>query len=260
MGEREDTPLIEVVEPVQARTCHVLICAGRAFPAAEADDIRLVEIGDTLDIGRGLAANPVPTFEADDPHMSRAHARFVRTDGDRVTVCDLGSRNGTFLDGARLGGESLVDDGAILFAGAHVFVYRRVRREDLASIGAGLARPFGPVPTLSPSMARLLARLRQLAASSMEILLTGETGVGKEVLAEAIHCESGRSGPFVAINCAALPEGLVESELFGYARGAHSTATLKKSGLIEKAQGGTLYLDEVGEMSTSAQAKLLRFL
>jgi transcriptional regulator with PAS, ATPase and Fis domain len=109
-------------------------------------------------------------------------------------------------------------------------------------------------------MAHLTGRLRHLAGSSVELLLVGETGVGKEVVAEAIHRESGRPGQFVAINCAALPEELIESELFGYARGAHSTAVLHKAGLIERAEGGTLYLDEIGEMSFSAQAKLLRFL
>jgi transcriptional regulator with PAS, ATPase and Fis domain len=260
MGGCEETPLLEIVGPATNATCHVLICAGHALSTSVTESICLVEIGRTLEIGRGIVVNSVPRLGTDDPHMSRTHARIKCMDGERLTICDLGSRNGTFLDGVRVNGEAPLRDGGILFAGAHVFVYRRMRREELAAIEAGFSRPFGPVPTTSPLMARLVTRLRRLANSSVEILLTGETGVGKEVMAEAIHRESGRPGAFVAINCAALPEGLVESELFGYAQGAHSTAVLKKSGLIEKAKGGTLYLDEIGEMSSNAQANLLRFL
>jgi sigma-54 dependent transcriptional regulator, acetoin dehydrogenase operon transcriptional activator AcoR len=106
----------------------------------------------------------------------------------------------------------------------------------------------------------MFERLRRLARSDVDILLGGETGVGKEIVSNAIHRESGRPGPFVAINCAALPDMLLESELFGYARGAHSTAEQAKAGLIEQAEGGTLFLDEIGEMSPGAQSKLLRFL
>jgi len=256
----DETPLLETLEPTTAQVCHVLICAGQAFPSALRDGLRLLELGATLEIGRGSSSDPAPRIGTDDPHMSRAHARIRRTSDGCVTVCDLGSRNGTFVDGERVREESSVRDGAILFIGANVFVYRCVLQEDLVAIRGAFARPFGPVPTLSAAMARILGRLRQLATSNVEVLLTGETGVGKEVMAEAIHRESGRGGAFVAINCAALPEALVESELFGYARGAHSTAMLKKAGLIEKAENGTLYLDEIGEMSSSAQAKLLRFL
>ena len=113
---------------------------------------------------------------------------------------------------------------------------------------------------MSPSVARLCHRLRLLARSDVDLLLGGESGVGKEVFAEAIHKESGRQGPLVAINCAALPDTLLESELFGFTRGAHSMAEQGKVGLIERAEGGTLFLDEIGEMSSGAQAKLLRFL
>src|SRR5262249_51046424 len=100
----------------------------------------------------------------------------------------------------------------------------------------------------------------RLAASANELLIVGETGVGKEVYARAVHRESGRKGRFVAINCAAIPRELVESELFGYRQGAHSTAHQAKPGLIEEAEGGTLFLDEIGEMSAEARTKLLRFL
>ena len=130
----------------------------------------------------------------------------------------------------------------------------------MAAVDEDAAQPFAPVPTLSPALAMTNSRLRRLAPSQGEILLVGETGVGKEVFARAIHDRSGRKGPLVAINCAAIPRELVESELFGYEKGAHSTAQGRKIGLIEAAQGGTLFLDELGEMPIELQSKLLRFL
>ena len=104
------------------------------------------------------------------------------------------------------------------------------------------------------------AKLGRLARSDSEILLVGETGVGKDVFANAIHAHSGRKGRFIAINCAAIPRELAESELFGYEKGAHSTAQGRKVGLVELANGGTLFLDEIGDMPPELQAKLLRFL
>jgi transcriptional regulator with PAS, ATPase and Fis domain len=109
-------------------------------------------------------------------------------------------------------------------------------------------------------MATEIRRLRRLARAGNEILLSGETGVGKEVYAKAVHRASGRPGRFVALNCAAIPTELVESEMFGFARGAHSQAAASKPGLIEEAEQGTLFLDEIGDMPGPAQAKLLRFL
>ncbi len=116
-----------------------------------------------------------------------------------------------------------------------------------------------PVVT-TPSMVRLYEEARHIALSPITVLLYGETGVGKEVFARTIHRASGRSGPLVAINTAALPEQLLESELFGHERGAFSGANTAKAGLIESAQGGTLFLDEIGELPLTMQAKLLRVL
>ena len=108
-------------------------------------------------------------------------------------------------------------------------------------------------------MVRLYELVRRLAASTLSVVVTGETGAGKEHVAHAVHhFSSRRAGPFVTLNCAALPEGLLESELFGHERGAFTGAVAAKPGLLEVARGGTVFLDEVGELPAAAQAKLLR--
>jgi DNA-binding NtrC family response regulator len=256
----DNTPGIDLPDLLHDQICHVLICAGQAAATPGTDGMRIVEIGTALELGRGTDAALVPRFATSDPMMSRTHAVIRRLDARTVVLRDLGSRNGTFVNGELAREERPLRDGAVVFMGAHVFVYRLVAREDLEAIRLELGRPFCPVPTMSPAIARLTKRLRQLARSDAEILLGGETGVGKEVFANAVHRESGRSGAMVAINCAALPDTLIESELFGYARGAHSMAEHGKPGLLERAENGTLFLDEIGEMPVGAQSKLLRFL
>jgi DNA-binding NtrC family response regulator len=119
-------------------------------------------------------------------------------------------------------------------------------------VGAGLVHR-------DPAMVALLARATQVARAEASVLITGESGTGKEVLARHVHALSRRAtGPFVALNCAALPESLLESELFGHEKGAFSGALAQRKGKFEQAQGGTLLLDEIGEMDPRLQAKLLR--
>jgi DNA-binding NtrC family response regulator len=128
---------------------------------------------------------------------------------------------------------------------------------------AELPRPPGFVHLLGASAAleKVLKQARSVAATSATVLLSGENGTGKEMLARAIHEESPRaSGPFVAVSCAALPESLIESELFGHEKGSFTSATQTRKGRFELANGGTLLLDEVGDLSTGVQVKLLRVL
>jgi DNA-binding NtrC family response regulator len=126
------------------------------------------------------------------------------------------------------------------------------------------AEPESEAVTLighSRAMAEIYKTIARVAVGKSTVLIQGESGTGKELVARSIHSHSDRSAkPYLAINCAAVPEALLESELFGYARGAHSTATTDKPGLFELASGGTLLLDEVGDMSLTLQAKLLRVL
>ncbi len=113
----------------------------------------------------------------------------------------------------------------------------------------------------SEAFQRVLRKVPRLASSDATVLITGETGTGKELVAKAIHCGSHRQrAPFIPVNCGALPEDLVENELFGHARGAYTGAAVSGKGLLAEAEGGTLFLDELNSLSLSAQAKLLRFL
>jgi len=224
----------------------------------------------TLDIGRRAPVTPMPgaggavaaALTIPDPTVSGTHARIQRASSgaDLFIVQDLGSTNGTYVDGKRTTGPVPLRDGAVLFLGSQVLVFRIATAAELEAMQEDAASPFGPLPTCSPTLAVTCAKLRRLARTHSEILIVGETGVGKEVFANAIHAHSGRTGKMVAINCAAIPRELVESELFGYEKGAHSTAQGRKVGLVELADGGTLFLDEIGDMPSELQSKLLRFL
>ena len=238
----------------------ILILAGAAQGRIPVNLSRVATVSTGLEIGRDRICAPWPGLC--DPFMSRQHARIERTANGAHVLRDLGSTNGTWLGGLCLSaqGQRRLRDGDVVMAGGHVFVFRYVTEEERLALEDDWRDPFGPVPTLSPQVATFVRKLRRLSASEVDLLLTGETGAGKEVHAEAIHRHSGRKGPFLAINCAAIPENLVESELFGYARGAHSMADRPKPGLLEQAEGGTLFLDEIGEMPSTAQTKLLRFL
>ncbi|HVX96486.1 MAG TPA: sigma 54-interacting transcriptional regulator [Polyangia bacterium] len=225
---------------------------------------RAVTFGDTLQIGRrALAgADPRAVLTVTDATVSGSHARISRVPlGETEFVIeDLGSTNGTFVGGRRIDGPTRLVPGSIIFLGSHVLIFRTVTPVELVALREDEARPLAPVPTMSPALALTATKLRLLARSNAEILLVGETGAGKEVFASAIHAASGRAGKLVPVNCAAIPKELVESELFGYEKGAHSTAQARKTGLVEAANGGTLFLDEIGDMPIELQSKLLRFL
>jgi two-component system NtrC family response regulator len=125
--------------------------------------------------------------------------------------------------------------------------------------GAG-ATVLGSIITSAPEMQKVAKTIERVASADVSVMLLGASGTGKELLARAVHEKSGRKGAFVAINCAAIPENLLEAELFGYERGAFTGAVKSNVGKIELAEGGTLFLDEVGDIPLPLQVKLLRFL
>ena len=139
----------------------------------------------------------------------------------------------------------------------------RVLREENRSLREQLTRHFSfdNIIGRSPAMVRIFEAIRKIADSTINVLISGSSGTGKELIARSIHANSGRGGkPFVALNCGALPEHLVESEIFGYERGAFTGAARPKPGLLEAAHGGTFFMDEIGELPASLQVKFLRVL
>jgi two-component system, NtrC family, response regulator AtoC len=215
----------------------------------------------TLTIGRG-ESNVV---RVDDPLASRAHA--VLHVGEALLLEDLGSVNGTRIkdDPVRPGDRVQIRVGDTIQIGSTVLIVQR--RAHNAAVGRaetlrdqGLSLPKATARG-GPAMQRVHDLAERAAAGTINVLITGETGVGKELVAESVHRASPRrDGPYVCLNCAALSETLLESELFGHERGAFTGAVQVKLGLLETAAGGTLFLDEVGELPLATQAKLLRVL
>jgi DNA-binding NtrC family response regulator len=202
-------------------------------------------------VGQGTSCD----LRLTDPKVSRRHAAFdVGELGLRII--DLESRNGTFVSSVRV-------DGATLEGGEMIRLGSSTMRVDALEaahpIALSSATSFGHLVGASVEMRRLYPLCERLAASDVPVVIEGPTGTGKEVLAESIHDESARSkGPFVVFDCTAVPPNLVESELFGHERGAFTGATSQRKGVFEQAHGGTLLIDEIGDLDLSLQPKLLR--
>jgi len=203
-------------------------------------------------------------IRAPDARMSSRHARLVRDLG-RWVLEDAGSKNGVVVDGVFQTRALLSPETAHLLEMGHTFFVFSSR---LAATAPPLhqaadVRPLPEVSGLSTFVPRLsdeLDALRRVAGSQVPVLLTGETGTGKDVVARAVHACSGRNGPFVPLNCGALSASLAESELFGHRRGAFTGAVEDRPGLVRAASQGTLFLDEVGDLPPPLQAALLRVL
>ena len=175
-------------------------------------------------------------------------------------IQDLGSTNGTSVNGRRIHGPTPLDDGAVIFLGSQVLVFRLYTPAEMAAVSEDAAEPFDAG---RHAVAGAGAHRRQAAAAGPSRLgdLAGRRDRRRQGGVRRRGPRAvGRAGKLVAINCAAIPRELVESELFGYEKGAHSTAQGRKIGLVEAADGGTLFLDEIGEMPLELQSKLLRFL
>ncbi len=246
----------------QPRLVVVLECRQPTAPALR---VSLAGV-DQVTLGRG----PVRTWTRTrdrmdlaigDHEMSRQHARLQRG-ASGWEIVDLGSKNGTLVNGEVVV-RSVLADGDVVEVGTTLLMFREdpgpggeVVDRDLATEAATPAA----FRSLALELEARIADLMKIAPSPVPVLVRGDTGTGKELVARAIHDRSGRRGAFVALNCGALPRTLIESELFGYRRGAFSGAKEDREGLVRRADGGTLFLDEIAELPEESQVALLRVL
>jgi hypothetical protein len=255
-------PLDDDDAPPARTTDHLYLVLDTARPGRAA---RYALAGATeVVIGRGTPAGvrregSALRVDCDDRWMSSVHARLVPERG-HWTVIDPGSRNGVAVNGVRQPRATNLD-GDVVEAGRTVFVLGE--GEPAAEPALELVvtpAERGGLVTLDPALAARFGELARIAASAVPVVIGGPTGSGKERVARAVHAGSGRKGAFVPVNCAALPAGLLESELFGHKKGAFSGAVDHHTGLVAAADGGTLFLDEIADLAPAAQAALLRVL
>lgn len=203
-----------------------------------------------------VGSAPTSDVVIDDRSVSRSHVELTIVDGG-ILVRDLGSRNGTFYMGQRVDQITLSHGASITVGGARLLL--EADTEALASLSYDGAEYRGILGVSAP-MRRLFATLTRLEGSTISVLVNGESGSGKELVARALHQGSGVSGPLVTFNCGAIARELVMSELFGHKRGAFTGATESRKGAFESADGGTLFLDEIAELPLDVQPSLLRAL
>jgi len=224
----------------------VMVLSGSAKGTSKA-------LGETLRIGKA----PDNDLVLDDDTVSRHHCELTRAN-DGVHVRDLGSTNGTKVSGARVS-EAVVQPGTVLKVGEVELVLRPAVRN--GEVLPSDKTWFGAAIGKSLAMRTIFGVLERIAGTDATVLLEGETGTGKDVLARAIWTESARAqGPFVVVDCGAVSYSLLESELFGHERGAFTGAVAARQGAFELADGGTVFLDEIGELPIDVQPKLLRVL
>jgi DNA-binding NtrC family response regulator len=206
-----------------------------------------------LTIGSGTGCD----IRLSDPTVSRKHLAVSSTDGG-VVARDLGSTNGSYVQGSRFQ-ELILAFGAELQIGQTVMKF--VPEEEAVEVAPAETEIFGALVGRDPKMRQVFRLLGDVATTEATVLLEGETGTGKELLAEEIHRHSQRGDkPFVVFDCGAVPKELIESALFGHVRGAFTGAVSDRRGAFAEAEGGTLFLDEIGELALDMQPSLLRAL
>jgi DNA-binding NtrC family response regulator len=218
-----------------------------------ADEGNEVPLGALLEVGTDPACGLVLT----DPAVSRKHLVVALGEG-RVVVKDLGSRNGTFFSGARVKEIEVPIGGVVQLGKTELSIQLRWHTREVAP---SRARNFGELFGESAAMREVFAILERAAPTDAAVLIEGESGTGKELAARAIHRASPRAQkPYVVFDCGSVPPELAESELFGHKKGSFSGAVADRAGAFQRADGGTLCLDELGELPPELQPKLLRVL
>jgi DNA-binding NtrC family response regulator len=204
-----------------------------------------------------LGSHPTCDIVLNDRTVSRYHAEIQFTEKGYLLV-DLESTNGTFLEGRRIE-RAYLSPGAALKVGSSVISFNAVDEE--IAVEADREGKLGDMIGRSMRMRQIFGLIKKIAPMDVTVMITGETGTGKELAARAIHELSPRSkGPFVVLDCGAIPPNLIESELFGHEKGAFTGADRSRPGAFERADGGTIFLDELGELSLELQPRLLRVL
>src|SRR5258707_10929518 len=234
-----------------------VVCAGnraQAVEAARAHEPAVV----TLDLG--LPPDPDGT---DEGFAALAEILRLKPDTKVIVATGHGARESAtkaIAMGAYDFYKKPVDIDDLGFIVERAFHLHEIEEEHRRLESGAAASVLGAIITAAPAMLKVAKTIERVASADVSVMLLGASGTGKELLARAVHEKSGRKGEFIAINCAAIPENLLEAELFGYERGAFTGAVKSNIGKIELAQGGTLFLDEVGDIPLPLQVKLLRFL
>jgi DNA-binding NtrC family response regulator len=259
--DRNDRLVARPVTPSRPGSLTLMFESGRPCDAAPLalGDIDAATLGRAAD-GRTIQLSTVGgerrlTIELEDRRMSVVHAHLRRLP-DGWSLEDARSKNGTWVNGVEVS-STVLRSGDLVEVGRSFFVYSDHVPHPV--------RPGAPEPPLGlstrhPGLARQFDNLTAIARSSVAIVVRGESGTGKELIAKAVHQISSRPGPLQALNCGALSRSLLESELFGYRKGAFSGAHEDRPGLIRSADKGTLFLDEIGDLPLEGQAALLRVL
>jgi DNA-binding NtrC family response regulator len=245
---RADTLIVESRPSFKVRKLRLVVTDGPSAGQSLTTEKERVRIG--KEAGNDLVLA--------DRTVSREHAEIVLNEKGYLLV-DLASTNGTFVDGRRVERAFLAPHTQIQLGESSRVAFTLVEEE--VAVEADAEGFFAGMVGRSMKMRQIFGLLKKVAPMDVSVLIQGETGTGKELAARAVHDHSRRrSGPFVVLDCSAIPENLIESELFGHEKGAFTGAVSARAGAFERANGGTIFLDELGELRVDLQPKLLRVL
>ncbi len=246
--EHSHTLVVESRTTLKVRKCRLVVTAGAGAGTVLVSEKERLRIGKDSDSDLVLG----------DRTVSRRHAEIVFTEKGYL-LTDLDSTNGTFLDGRRVERAFLAPNTVIQLGDTSTVTFSPVEEE--IPIEADADGFFAGMVGRSMKMRQIFGLLKKIAPMDVSVIIQGETGTGKELAARAIHDHSNRrDGPFVVLDGGAIPPNLIESELFGHEKGSFTGAVAAREGAFERASGGTIFLDELGELRLDLQPKLLRVL